>query len=198
MESPLESQLVVRAMAGDQEALDGLWRVHRRFVAAVLLAHQPRSTDLEDLLQDVAMKVVSQLHTLKAPAAFRPWLRAVARNVAMSHGRREKFRSGHAPLDAELVDPGHAREAQLDPIREQLEGMLGIVTGMHLDYREPLLMRSVHGMSQKAIAEALDLPVTTIETRLARGRRMLRQELAARERAATLSSGRTGTDGEWT
>jgi RNA polymerase sigma-70 factor (ECF subfamily) len=42
-------------------------------------------------------------------------------------------------------------------------------------YREPLLMRCVRGMSYKQIGAVLDLPETTIETRIARGRRMLRE-----------------------
>lgn len=186
MELPLDGELVVRAMAGDRFALDGLWRAHRRFVAAVLLAYVPRTTDLEDLLQDVAMKFVGQIHTLKDPASFRPWLRTVARNLAMSHGRRQKVRSLPAPLsDADPVDPAHDQARRDGSIREQLADLLEIVGRMHVDYREPLLMRSVQAMSQRAIAEALDLPVTTIETRLARARRLLRKELANSNRVVS-------------
>ena len=186
MEPPFDGELVVRAMAGDRFALDGLWRAHRRFAAAVLLAHQPRTADLEDLLQDVAMKFVAQIHTLKSPGSFRPWLRTVARNVAMSHGRRQKVRSPFTTLsDAEPVDPAHEQAVRDGSIRDQLEDLLRIVRGLHVDYREPLLMRSVQGLSQREIAEALDLPVTTIETRLARARRLLRRELSNVEPAGS-------------
>ena len=191
MESPLDGELVVRAMAGDRFALDGLWRAHRRFVAAVLLAYLPRTVDLEDLLQDVAMKLIGQIHTLKAPASFRPWLRTVARNVAMTHGRRQRVRSSDTTFpEGEPIDPAHDLAQREGSIREQLADLLRIVRGLHVDYREPLLMRSVQGMSQRAIAEALDLPVTTIETRLARARRLLRRELANSER--TLSTEPSG------
>ena len=184
MDSPLDEQLVIRAMAGDRFALDGLWRAHRRFVAAVLLAHLPRTSDLEDLLQDVAMKMVSQIHSLKTEFSFRPWIRTVARNVALSHGRKLRVRGSEASLaETEPVDPGFDNRRRDEPVQEQLDQMLKIVSGLHVDYREPLLMRSVHGMSQRAIAEALDLPVTTIETRLARARRLLRRELSHVERA---------------
>jgi RNA polymerase sigma factor (sigma-70 family) len=174
MDLPLDRELVVRAMAGDRLALDQLWCTHRRFVAAVLMAYLPGSADLQDLLQDVAMKMVGQIHGLKSAGSFRPWLRTVARNLAMSHGRKQRIRGPHASLPFDPIDPAH----EDGPIREQLEDMLKIVQGLHVDYREPLLMRSVQGMSQRAIAEALDLPVTTIETRLARARRLLRRELS--------------------
>jgi RNA polymerase sigma-70 factor (ECF subfamily) len=179
MESSASGELVGRAMAGDRFALDELWRGHRRFVAAVLLAYIPRSlpgpVDLEDLLQDVAMKLVAQIHRLHAPETFRPWLRTVARNVALSHGRRLQVRGPlPAPLEVEPVDPAHAAALQDGPIHDQLEDTLRLVHGLHADYREPLLMRTVEGMSQRAIAAALDLPVTTVESRLARARRLLR------------------------
>jgi RNA polymerase sigma-70 factor (ECF subfamily) len=51
------------------------------------------------------------------------------------------------------------------------------VLGLPPEYREPLLLRCLRGMSYRQIGEVLDLPVTTIETRLARARRMIRSEL---------------------
>ena len=53
-----------------------------------------------------------------------------------------------------------------------------------LAYREPLMLRCVRAMSYQQISDVLDLPVTTIETRLARARRMLREELGEAEPSA--------------
>lgn len=50
-------------------------------------------------------------------------------------------------------------------------------------YREPLLMKAVQGMSYREIGEVLGLPETTVETRIARGRRMLRELAEAPETA---------------
>ena len=49
-----------------------------------------------------------------------------------------------------------------------------------LGVREPLLLRCVRGLSYQQISTILELPVTTIETRLARARRMLREEMGPR------------------
>ena len=46
-----------------------------------------------------------------------------------------------------------------------------------MTYREPLLLRCVRALSYQQISEVLDLPITTVETRLARARRMLREEV---------------------
>jgi RNA polymerase sigma-70 factor (ECF subfamily) len=163
-------------MAGAGPAHDALWRANRRWVAAVVCAHLPQGGELEDLLQDVAMKMVTRIHTLKSPESFLPWLRTVARNVAVSAGRKQRVRR-QAPMPAiELQDPAHDRDRQQEPVRDLLDQMMGIAARLHLDYREPLLLRCVEGMSQEQIAAALDLPVTTVETRLARARRLLANE----------------------
>jgi len=86
------SEVVRRATAGDNSAAAVLWRDHRKWVAAVLLAHKPASAELEDLLQDVAVTMVANISSLRAPAAFRPWLRAIALNVARSAGRKHRVR----------------------------------------------------------------------------------------------------------
>ena len=48
------------------------------------------------------------------------------------------------------------------------------------EYREPLLLRCVQALTYQQIGAILDMPVTTVETRLARARRMLRQEVGER------------------
>lgn len=170
-------------MAGDAEALSLLWREHRRWVAAILLAHLPNGTDVEDLLQDVAVTFVSHLPKLRDPAAFRPWLRTVAVNTARSAGRRRAVQSrvllpsGLGELDP--VDPEPERRQLQDATQERLEAVLRLLDRMQADYREPMWLRAVQGLSQQQIADTLGLPVTTIETRLARGRRMLRSALQA-------------------
>ncbi len=167
--------------------LGQLWREHRSWLAAVLLAHGDRDADLEDLLQEVAMAIVTRIHELRDPGAVRPWLRTVAVNVGRMSGRRENRRRDHVrPLDtlpAEPFDPGAATADHQLAEREDADGLLGRVGRLHADYREPLLLRCVEGMSQKRIAETLDLPETTVETRLARARRMLRRDLSASDDA---------------
>lgn len=166
---------IAAAVAGDRDAVRAVWLAHRRWVAAVLLAYKPRDADLEDLLQTVAVQLVRRIDTLEDPAAFKPWLRAVAINAARADARtrrrkgRGRFRLVGTPERADVPsgpDAGTCEEA-----RRLLELAMTLPEG----YREPLLLRCVRGLSYRQIAELLDLPETTIETRIARGRRMLRE-----------------------
>lgn len=170
---------VAEAVAGDREALRALWRAHRGWVAAILLAHKPREADLEDLLQSVALTLVNRIGEVRDQRAFRPWLRTVATNIARASGRRQTIerKARRCLAEAALVrQAGAGSDEQTREGRRVLELARALPDG----YREPLLLRCVKGMSYREIARVLELPESTVETRIARGRRMLR-ELATRQ-----------------
>ena len=183
----VDEQLIERARDGHRVAQQELWRVHRRWVAAIILAHRPRSVEVEDLLQDVAVKFIDKLHTLREARAFRPWLRQIALNVCRGAARssRTTLRLGQCREDGDGRDIGTIAEPASDDADVQLCAeqrdaagrLLQQALGLPVAYREPLLLRCLRSMSYQQISDVLDLPVTTVETRLARARRMLREEL---------------------
>lgn len=176
-ESSVSGSMVAGAKAGDREALRALWHAHRRWVAAVLLAYKPRHIELDDLLQEVAVSVVSNIRSLRDEASLRPWLRTIAINAARASARR----SQHRPR-LRLVDdagPRFGAGADESAVRDdESQRILRLTQELPDMYREPLLLQAAYGMSVNQVAAMLDVPVTTIETRLARARRMLRQQIA--------------------
>ncbi|MBC7854641.1 MAG: RNA polymerase sigma factor [Pirellulaceae bacterium] len=183
MQDLVTKRLVQQAITGDREAVCLLWENHRRWVAAILLAHLPREAELDDLLQEVAASVVARIGGLRDAGAFKPWLRAVALNAASTAGRRRPSRAARVLTKLGLVKD-EAGEGHGDAIvQEADEGrrVMELACRLPDGYREPLLLRCVQGMSYREIGEATGLPETTVETRIARGRRMLR-ELADTQR----------------
>lgn len=176
--------LTASAIRGDPEAIRLLWQQHRRWVAAVLLAHKPREADLDDLLQEVAMTFVARIGTLRDERSIRPWLRTVALNAARAEGRKTTRRQlrTRSPLHEHAIASTSADEPGRTLCEhEEAHRVLDLALQLPEGYREPLLLRCLHGMSYRQISATLDLPETTIETRIARGRRMLRDLLKARE-----------------
>jgi len=173
-----EPDLVRRAAGGDAQAAELIWKTHRRWVAAVLIAHKPRQSDVEDLLQEVALSVVQKIDQLDDPSALRPWLRMIAVNAARATGRKQTRRRDLL----RLVRPGVAGESTCDIAtsemkeRQQRARKLGLLIDQLPDtYRECVLLRCARGMSHRQISDITGLPETTVETRIARGRRMLRE-----------------------
>jgi RNA polymerase sigma factor (sigma-70 family) len=163
---------------------EAVWREHRGFVATLLTAYAPRGADLDDLLQEVALSLVAHVDEVRDPRRLRPWLRSVAIRAALTAGRRARAQRRRAlPLDDEPADRTSASAARRDEARDEAERVLSAVQRLPAPYRETLLLRSVRGLGQREIAEALELPETTIETRLARARRLLREALGIEEAA---------------
>ncbi len=178
------------AVAGDARALEAVWGQHRRWVAAILLAHKPRWADVDDLLQEVAMSLVRKVGEIRDPSAIRPWLRTVAVNAARAAARPGKHRGQSAgTANDETVRPGVTTGLTADqtPPPERLADeqagrrLMELSQQLAEGYREPLLLKAVQGLSYREIGRILGLPETTVETRIARARRQLR-ELAASEK----------------
>jgi RNA polymerase sigma-70 factor (ECF subfamily) len=175
----IEDQRLVReAIGGDEVSLRELWARHRRWVAAVLLAHMPRDAELDDLLQEVAVAVVAKISGLRDEAAFKPWLRAVAMSIAKTTARRRTVRkSGWLRL---VTFTGQREDERshdaASPAMNEGRRLMTLCSELPDGYREPLLMKCVQEMSYKQIGDVMGLPDTTIETRIARARKMLREK----------------------
>lgn len=190
------------AIEGHADALSQVWVGVRRWVAVILMAHKPREADLEDLMQLVALQVCRKVHEVRDPSLFKPWLRTVTINIAREQGRKaSRKRVGMLRLVGRTRH--EANQMGNMQLSEDAKRVLDAALSLPEKYREPVLMRCQQSMSYKQIAEVLSLPETTVETRIARGRRMLRetldmqtkQELEAKQRnnqARTFSVGGAG------
>ncbi len=182
------------SQALDHESLRVLWQEHRRWVAAILLAHKPKWADVDDLLQEVAVAVVRKVGDLRDADALKPWLRTVAINAANAAARNGKRRSTtksledaadeRTPVIARIGVEEHPTGATARTrVQEEARRILELAQKLPDGYREPLLMKAVQGMSYRQIGEVMGLPETTVETRIARGRKMLRELAEAAEQA---------------
>ncbi len=174
-------------------ALEAIWAENRRWIAAVILAHKPAWEELDDLLQEVAMTLVRKGHTIRSQESARSWLRTVAINAA-----RGAARAGNRKptVSAEEVDLPPAVVPGDGSATEETNRTLECLCELPESYREPLMMRAVQGMSSRAIAEVMNISEATVDTRVARARRMLRAMLSQAEgdvppgRATATSRGR--------
>jgi RNA polymerase sigma-70 factor (ECF subfamily) len=183
-----EERLIERARSGDRRAQQSLWHAHRRWVAAIILAHRPRNVEVDDLMQETALKYLAKLDTLRDAGAFRPWLRRIAINICRGSARSYRPTLGLAEdtrVDSDDRRPGRdvvpeTRETPPDGVVaacDAAQRLMAQALTLPPDYREPLLLRCVQSLSYQQISAILEVPVTTVETRLARARRMLREEL---------------------
>jgi len=134
------------------------------------------------LFQQTWLRVVEKVHHYDARRSFEAWLFALAHNLAIDHLRRCRSES----LD-ELLSSDEPRHIQfpsagpdaLDRALEQERAGAGIEAFDELPavYRELLSLRFEEEMKLVEIAEVLDVPLSTVKTRLKRGLERLRKQL---------------------
>ena len=102
---------VAAARDGDRAAFGQLYQRYARMVHGVLLAKVPVG-DVDDLVQDVFIRALRRLSTLRETASFGAWLATIARNMAHDYHRRSVrvFQPGHAKAFPVVEPPDDERE----------------------------------------------------------------------------------------
>lgn len=148
------------------------------------LSHNPG--DAEDIVQEAFLRAFRFFDTFRGELA-RPWLLAIVRRVWYDEWRRRAASEEVTPFD-ELRDdtpPEGWETASADPetlaIRaEDARHVQDALQRLPVEYREVLVLREMEDLSYREIAVIADVPVGTVMSRLARGRRRLATLLAER------------------
>jgi len=172
-------------MAGDRTALEELVRRHQ----GPLLGFFFRMLDgdraqAEDLVQETFLRLLRQ-RTYAPERAFKPWLYAVATNLARDHQRAARsWPAGPGDeLLARLPDraPGPDQRAVAAAEARRVAEALG---RLGADVRATLVLRYANDLTLADVAAALDVPVGTVKSRLNAGTRRLRELLGSPREAA--------------
>ncbi len=174
-------QLVSAARDGHPPAADRLVRENDAWMRSVIYGVTGRPDLVDDIVQQAWTQVWERLDTLTDPARLRSWLYAIARNAAIDHSMAARRRSRLAATDETAVATAAARPGH-DPARGAQSGevhatLLQAVEALPALYREPFVLRHLEEWNYAEIGELLGLPVETVETRLVRARRLLRESL---------------------
>lgn len=178
-----ESALVCAARSGDQEAMQRLLRQNWPWLKSLVYGVVRQVDDVDDVLQDICVKVISKISTIRDPESFRPWLACLARREAIGfHRQRSRQGALLEALDKEKVEtPDHTGNGHALEQEEQVDGILRAVRQLPDKYREVFLLQYSQDLSYRDMAEILDVPVTTIAIRLVRARKMILDTMASLE-----------------
>jgi RNA polymerase sigma-70 factor (ECF subfamily) len=175
----VDEPLVGAAREGDRHAFAEFVRRHTSFVRGVVLGVLGTPAELDDVTQEVWVTVWQRFATLKDASRWKSWLYRLARNAAIDAGRRRtrrKKRSRQWQNDG--AGDGSAPPAgDAMALHEERRSVWQAIGGLPALYREPFVLRHVCGWSYPQIAETMGMPVDSIETRLVRARRLLREAL---------------------
>ena len=176
MAGETDEQLMARAMQGNRTALACLVERYYATVLGYLYRLVGHNRPLaEDLSQEAFLRLAQQ-DGYDARRAFRPWLFAIATNLARDHFKAAATRHTQAGLEGAAlaiadVAPGPEEHALAS---EQGAAVAAAIGQLGEEYRAAILLRFYHGLSIQEIAQALDIPLGTAKSRLSVGTRRLR------------------------
>ena len=189
-----DKALVDGLRTGDEAAVAELARLYGSRVYQLAFRYLKNREDAEEVAQDVLLKVVNKIEAFRGDSALSSWIYRITFNTAMS-----RLRNGRMARTLEVADdradaagdgPGEAaalrREAadwsQLADeavLRGQMRASLATaLRGLPAIYREPVILRDLHGMTTEEASRVLQIKDQTLKSRLHRGRVILRQRLA--------------------
>jgi len=175
-----DASLLAGAQGGNLFAFDEIVRRYQHRVYATALRIVRRHDLADDVTQEAFLRAHRALASYDRDRPFGPWICRIARNLAINHVRSPEARE--EALDEAAFDrfPAPASDGPLDAALEQeARSMLEEAIGrLPAEQRAVFVLRAFEDLSYNEIAEALDLSVGTVMSRLSRAREKLRGALA--------------------
>lgn len=181
-----EAAVVAQARLGNASAFNELLRRYERKIFRLALHITQNREDAEDVLQESFLKAYEHLDQFQGQSKFYTWIVRIAVNQALMKLRKRKS-DRSVSLD-ETIDTGEdniGREiAAWDEnpeqkySRDELNRILtSAIDGLTPIYRAVFVLRDIDGLSTEEAAEALELSVPAVKSRLLRARLQLREKL---------------------
>ncbi len=172
-------------MAQDRQAI---WQQVHDGLRVFVAKRVANEAEVEDILQEVFLRMHRKLDSLKDPRRIVSWLFQITRNAIVDHyrtpARRREIPAGlPADLDINhpvLVPPVMDASADGSQFRTELAGCLRpMIDRLSADYRAAVTLVELEGLTQQAAAKRLSLSVSGMKSRVQRGRRQLKDMLEA-------------------
>jgi RNA polymerase sigma-70 factor (ECF subfamily) len=150
--------------------MTNFWQEHRSRLRGYIAKRVRESEAVDDILQEVFLKVNASLHTVKSHGSISAWLYRIAANTIADHYRAQK------PWE-ELSDEVAAPEPERDYITELATCLQPLIADLPETYRTALVLSEIEGLPQREVAEQLNISLSGAKSRVQRGREKLRQRL---------------------
>ena len=177
---PTDAELVDRVRRGETRLFAELVARYQDAVFAMASRFVPGAVDAEDVAQEAFLKAYRGLEGFKGEARFSTWLYRITWNLCADWLRRHRRsgRTAHLPLEnAEALADGRVDLERGLLASEERRKVREALDGLDEKYRSVIVLLYYQKLSYEEIASVMGVPLKTVETRLYRARRMLKQSL---------------------
>lgn len=184
----VEAELILRAKQGDDQAYNQIVQAYRRRILGTISRLIGRPEDVEDVGQEVFVRLYYSLDQLREPEIFEPWLYRLTVNAAYDYLRKQRRRpearmSDLSEQQVMLADADAGTLAQREDnrkskIRDFVQSLLGSVSE---EDRTLLTLKEVEGLSLKQLESVYHVNENALKVRLFRARQRVLKAFAKSE-----------------
>jgi RNA polymerase sigma-70 factor (ECF subfamily) len=179
-----DEDLVEACLAGDESAFDILVGRWERKIHGAIYRVLGSDEEARDLAQEAFLRAYRGLRSFKREARFSSWLYQIAINLCRDRMRRRRGKTlvSLDELDeaARPLAPAGPSALELVEARDMCRAVAAAIADLPEEQREVIVLKEYQDLTFGEIAEIMDVPISTIKTRLYRGLGQLREKLARR------------------
>ena len=176
-----DAELVVHAIGQNQAAVIVLYTRYNAGVRSHISRYVAQKEDIEDICLESFQKAFSQISSYNPEYKFSTWLYRIARNTAFDHLSKHDREKNYMPTTsinediAELKElPASMHNPEEDIITQQeYDKWLNNIEKLRGDYHVVAKMNLIDNFGYKEIADALEMPINTVKTKIRRAKAML-------------------------
>jgi len=184
MDTPGTDEIIVqRALTGDAEAFGEIVRRWERRIFALAYGMLGREEDARDATQETFLAAFRNLRGFRGEAKVSSWLHRIAVNQCITRQRQARVRS-EATLEDEnekdatsFATPVHYSPSRVVEGRQESVAVRRAINSLPLELRQVVIMKEFEELTFREIAEALDLPLSTVKSRLYTAMKQLQMRL---------------------
>lgn len=173
-----EHDLIIQLKNDDRHAFDILYDMYARKLMSFCLSYVKISEDAEEIIQDIFISLWKNRHTIQNTRSLSPFLSAALRNNILYYFRRKI----NSPIYEEFVYSREEIHPMADSASMEYEEfrriILAEINALPRSQRQAIIMSKFQGLSNKEIAEELNLNIQTIKNALSVGLKSLRSRLS--------------------
>jgi RNA polymerase sigma-70 factor, ECF subfamily len=175
--------IVERALTGDADAFGELVRRWERRIFALTYGMLGRGEDARDATQETFLAAFRNLRGFRGEAKVSSWLHRIAVNQCISRQRRARVRSESALEDdpensaASFAAPLSQSPAKVAEGRQETLAVRRAINSLPIELRQVVVMKEFEELTFREIADALDLPLSTVKSRLYTALKQLQMRL---------------------
>ena len=173
-----EQDLIIKLKNGDRQAFDVIYRMYACRLMTFCLSYVRITEDAEEIIQDIFISLWKNRQAIQNTHSLSPLLSASLRNNILYYFRRKL----NSPIYEEFIthrDSIHPTEDGTDiEYREFRKMIIQEINELPRAQRDAIILSKLHGLSNREIAEKLDLSIQTIKNALSIGLKTLRKRLS--------------------